>query len=321
MKHARSFCVVGSIALGILLMPAGKAQGQFHSNQAIVLNASVNQSNGQLIIDGANFPRRPIVVLNNQELTVTSDSATTIVATLPAAVLSAPGSYALTIERPRGFVAVSFIVTIGTVGPQGPQGLQGPAGPQGAQGIQGPVGPQGPTGPQGVAGNSASPTFYGATFAGGVAKGDLATGKSPTLVAQLPLPSGAYAIHAVITGVLGTSDTLSCDLDTAQGTGASQGPLTLITKGKVNLTDANSVPLLAAFTVPSGITDAVVLINCATGTGDESGFTATLIAAPVTVGGFQTFTNTIGTSSGTPPPPAPGGWDQITNGSGGGPTN
>ena len=321
MKHARSFCVVGSIALGILLMQAGKAQGQRFFSQASVLNASVNQSNGQLTIDGANFPHKPHVVLNNQELTVTGASATTIVATLPAAVLSSPGSYALTIEWPRGIVAVSFIVTIGAAGPQGPQGPAGPQGAQGIQGIPGPVGSQGPAGPQGAAGNSAPPTFYSATFAGGLAKGDLATGKNPTVVAQLPLPSGDYVIHAVITGVLGTSDTLSCDLDTAQGTGTSQGPLTLIAKGKVDLTSANGVPLLAAFTVPTGITDAVVQIDCATGTGDESGFTATLIAAPVTVGGFQTFNNNIGTSSGTPPPPAPGGWNLITSGPGSGPTN
>lgn len=325
MKRRQNFCALGSIALAALLAPACKAAGQSHPfpGPTLILNASANMSNGQLTIEGRNFPDRSSVVLNHQQLTVVSSDATTIVATLPAAVLSTPGSYFFSVDReghdwdgrdgrsPDRDAVASFIVTIGAVGPQGPQGV---AGPVGLPGIQGPIGPQGPQGEQGLqgpAGSSAPPTVYGATFAGGVAPA--VADASATQLAELPLPAGDYEIHAVVAGTLNTSDTLSCQLEAVPTTG--NGPATLAT-GQVTLTGATSIPLLAAYSVPSGSTSNVALL-CTTVNGDEGGINATLIADPVTIGSSQTFTNTIG-GNGNIGSPVVGGWNRVTNKSDGG---
>ena len=312
MRRTRNLCAVMFIALGIIFIPADKAFAQWpgFSGPAIVLNASADLSNGQLTIQGIKFPRTPHVVLNNLDLAIVSANSTTIVATLPASVLSTPGSYSFTIEQPRSFVLTPFIVTIGAVGAAGPAGADGAQGPQGPQGLTGPQGPQGSTGPQGPAGNTAPPTVYGAVFAGGVSQGTLATGAGTT-IAQITLPNGDYAIHAVVTGTLGTTDTLSCNLDANQGQAPMQmgNSLTTVATGQVNLASATNIPLLAAFTVPSGNTGGAVQIDCVTANGDESGITATLIAEPVSIGSSQTFTNTIGSGS----TPIQGGWNRINN--------
>ena len=94
-------------------------------------------------------------------LTLTTVTATSVVATLPAGL--SPGSYLLTLTVTASKSAQSdeFWLTLGTVGPQGPTGLTGPqgvpgpqgaTGPQGVQGPAGPIGPMGPTGPQGPTG-------------------------------------------------------------------------------------------------------------------------------------------------------------------------
>lgn len=319
MKGAWSFCVAGLLALGFLIVPAHKVLAQEHlfPGGTFVFNASANPSNGQLTIEGENFPRNPYVVLNNQELTVTSANSSTIVATLPPAILSTPGSYEFTIERPRHSLTARFIVTIGAVGPTGPVG---PPGVQGAQGEEGPIGPQGPQGeqgPQGPAGSTAPPAVYGATFAGGVSAGTLAPGAGTNL-AQLLLPVGDYVVHAVVTGTAGTADSLSCNLDANLGlslSGESQvgagTTLTTISTGQVNLANATNIPLLAAYSVVSGNTAGSVQIDCVTANGDEGGITATLLAEPVTVGSSQTFTNSIGNTGGNPP--IPGGWNRVQN--------
>jgi IPT/TIG domain len=311
MKRAWRFCAWVLIALGILLMPADKllAERDKSPGPAVVFNAAADMSNGQLTIEGANFPRDPHVVLNNQDLTITSASATTIVATLPPAILATPGSYALTLERPRHSLIAPFVVTIGAVGPMGPAG---PVGPQGPQGAVGPQGAQGAQGPQGPAGNTAPPTVFGATFAGGVSPGTLAPGAGTTL-ARLTLPAGDYVIHAVVTGTMATADTLSCNLDANPGDAQVKGggALRTISTGQVDLTTATNIPLLAAFSVPSGSTSGTVQIQCVTASSDEGGISATLLAEPVTVGSAQTFTNSIGSSGGTQP--VPGGWNRVSN--------
>ena len=314
MKYARTFSALACLAVCLLLTPAHRAlaqgnDGHHDSHRTVVLNATVNFTNGQLTVTGAYFPDKPHLVLNDQELTILSSDATTIVATLPPTVLATPGSYGFTIERPRRSVIAPFIVTIGAVGPQGPIGLTGPQGPQGVQGVQGPVGPQGAVGPQGPAGSSQPPTVYGATFAGGVNQGTL-TVQSATLVAYIPLISGDFLIHAVVTGPSNVSDTLSCAL--------SWGPpfltsTTTLASGQVNLAEATNLPLMSSFSIPSGIANVDVNLYCATANSTESGITATLVAEPVTVGSAQQFTNSIG-NTGTPI--IPGGWNRVKNTSG-----
>ena len=317
MKGARDFCVAGLLALGTLFVSAHQARAQEHMppGESVVFNASANPSTGQLTIEGANFPRDLHLVLNNQELTVASANSSTIVATLPPAILSTPGSYELTIERPRHSLTARFIVTIGAVGPTGPVGPPGVQGAPGQQGPAGPEGPQGEQGPQGPAGSTAPPTVYGATFAGGVSAGALAPGAGTTL-AQLSLPSGDYVIHAVVTGTLGTTDTLSCNLDANLGASSESQvtlgtTLTTISTGQVKLATATNIPLLAAYSAPASSTTGKVQIDCVTANGDEGGITATLLAEPVTVGASQTFTNNIGNTGGTPI--VPGGWNRVQN--------
>ncbi len=320
MKRVRTFAAFTCLAVSLLLTSAHRAfafdpgDDAHNSHRTIILSATVNYSTNQLTVTGAHFPARPHLVLNDQELTLISATDTTIIATLPAAVVSTPGSYAFTMEQPRRSVIAPFIVTIGAVGPQGPIGLTGPQGTQGIQGIQGPVGPQGSVGPQGPAGSSLPPTVYGATFAGGVNQGTL-TAQSATLVAQVPLISGDFLIHALVTGPSNVSDTLSCALSWALPFLTST---TTLASGQVNLAEATNLPLMSSFSIPSSIMDIDVSLYCATANSTESGITATLVVEPVTVGSAQQFTNSIGN---TGPPILPGGWNRVKNTSGSGTTN
>ena len=336
MKRRTSLCTICVIAFAMLLTSACKASAESHEppGHTLILNASANMTNGQLTIEGANFPDHAQVALNHQELAVVSADATTLVATLPASILSTPGSYLLTIDRedqdrerhdPEHHSALaSFIVTIGAVGPQGAQGVPGPQGAPGLPGNTGPQGPQGEPGPQGPAGVSTPPVVYGATFAGGVAQAATSTSTPGTLLAPLSLPSGDYEIHAVVGGTLGTNDTLSCQLlANSEGATHSDGGATspaTIAAGQVNLTSATSLPLLAAYSVTSGNT-VIVVLRCSTENSDEGGINATVIAEPVTIGSSQAFTNTIG--GGNSGSTLPGGWNRVVNSSGygGGPLN
>lgn len=319
MKRVRTFAAFTCLAVSLLLTSAHRAfafdpgDDAHNSHRTIILSATVNYSTNQLTVTGAHFPARPHLVLNDQELTLISATDTTIIATLPAAVVSTPGSYAFTMEQPRRSVIAPFIVTIGAVGPQGPIGLTGPQGTQGIQGIQGPVGPQGSVGPQGPAGSSLPPTVNGATFVGGVNAGTL-TLSSATRLAQVPMTTGDFLIQAVVTGPSAVSDTLSCAL----AVGPSLSSTSTIASGEISLTVATNLPLLAAYSLPTGISNVEVNLYCATANSTESGITATLVVEPVTVGSAQQFTNSIGN---TGPPILPGGWNRVKNTSGSGTTN
>jgi hypothetical protein len=116
-----------------------------------IVSAVANFQTNQLTITGSNFGTAvPKVTLDGSKLQVVSNSATTVVATLPSGIN--PGGYLLNLTDATDGLKVAFDVTLGTAGPQGPQGPQGsqgvpgPQGPQGVQGLQGPQGPQGPAG-------------------------------------------------------------------------------------------------------------------------------------------------------------------------------
>lgn len=123
-----------------------------------------------------------ITVGNSAPLSVTGQSATQLVATLPAGLAS--GDYTLYVQIGSSRTnSTSSIVTLGAVGPTGAQGpvgatgatgTTGAAGAQGAQGVAGPAGPQGlkgDTGAAGAAGPQGLKGDVGATGAQG-AKGD-----------------------------------------------------------------------------------------------------------------------------------------------------
>jgi collagen triple helix repeat protein len=236
---------------------------------------------------------------------VSAFTTTSIVASLGS--VTAPGTYLLTVAS--GLTLAAADVTLGAVGPQGPigplglpgaTGPMGPAGPSGQTGATGATGQAGPSGPQGPAGSTLPPTLYGAAFSGGVVTG---TGNTGTDIADLILPPGAYLLHAVVTGPHGTDDTLNCSLlDDANVSGTGSA----LASGALNLLDATNVPVLGTITIPSTLTTDTVRLYCGTANATQTGITATYIAMPVTVGSFQTFTNTVG---GGTTAPINGGWD------------
>ena len=122
----------------------------------LIASAQVSADLTTLVITGLNFatppsgtdapgttPAAPTVSLALTPLPVTASSATSVTATLPAAL--GAGTYLLVLTRSDRELAI-FYLTIGAVGPQGVPGTAGPAGPAG-QGLAGPQGPEGPPGP------------------------------------------------------------------------------------------------------------------------------------------------------------------------------
>lgn len=285
-----------------------------HDPHPAILNASANLSTGQLTITGTSFPNKVTVLLNGQPLSIVSASSTTILASLPASVLAASGSYALTLEQqsdPQAHEVAHFVVTIGVVGPAGPAGATGATGPVGPMGSEGPAGATGPVGPQGPAGNTAPPSAYGATFSGSVGSGDSTT-EAGTDIDDLTIPAGAYLLQAVVTVAPGSSGAFNCsvfDDDNVSGTSTpiAFGQITLDEESNVSLLGVITIPLTAASqgTLTPG-TD-TVRIYCGTAGATISGVTATFVATPVTWASFQTGTNSTGTGG------TPGGWNRVNN--------
>jgi hypothetical protein len=142
-----------------ILLPQSKAQ-----LVPLIEKAVVNSTAGTVTIEGSGFAtsKKPTVFLGGVQLTVTSFSATTIVAST--AAVTTPGSYLLVVND--DVLPGLFEVTLGAVGPQGAMGLQGPigpAGPAGATGAAGSIGPAGATGSIGPAGATGSIGPAGAT--------------------------------------------------------------------------------------------------------------------------------------------------------------
>ena len=166
-----------------LLAPAMPASAAFQSNvnPVVITRAEVDFNTNQLTITGKNFgAQTPTVKLESVTLIVVSNSATQIVALLPAGTLA--GTYLLTIRRKKGKVddnvkcsedadCQTFDFTIGVTGPRGEAGPQGTTGPQGAQGETGQLGLKGEAGPQGMQGDKGAKGDTGTQGAAGP-KGD-----------------------------------------------------------------------------------------------------------------------------------------------------
>jgi hypothetical protein len=137
---------------------------------APIINNSSSTTNA-ITISGSNLSGGTAFVTlgSYPALTVTSQTATQLVANLPAGVSA--GSYTLNVQIGNSKTnSTSSVAAIGAIGPTGPAGAQGPVGPAGATGPAGAQGATGSNGPQG------SPGPVGATGAQG-AKGDIgATG-------------------------------------------------------------------------------------------------------------------------------------------------
>jgi hypothetical protein len=256
-----------------------------------ILNATANLSASQLTVQGVDFPASAVLVLNGQELTTVSSSATSVVATLPSAIVATPGTYALTLENPRYTVLSRFDVTIGAVGPQGVAGAQGVAGPQGAAGPMGPAGPSGATGATGSQGPAGAPgplSAMGASYTGYLQPSSDGSG---TNIAYLNLTPGSWILHAVVNTPQGWSDFLTCNLIDSDNLANSKGPLV---SANVNLNGTTSLPLLATITIPSSITSDAIELNCQTGSETIDSSSATFVAIPVSWSVFGSFSTTSG---------------------------
>ncbi len=153
----RCMTVFGLLALVLCTLSVARADD--HGHRTTIVNASANLTSNTVYVDGTNFPANVTVSLNGTAIAVTSNTATQIVATLPASVASNPGSYLLTVARTQrnghdadDDDATSFVLTVGAVGATGATGPMGPMGPMGPRGLTGPQGPQGPTGATGPQG-------------------------------------------------------------------------------------------------------------------------------------------------------------------------
>ena len=161
--------------------------------------ATVNYATKQLTIYDAVFPCQPTSIkLDDVALTLSSWTATAIVATFPAA--SPPssfpaGSYVLVVAFSTQ--SITFDMSLGSAGPQGPmgpQGAQGPQGPTGATGAQGPPGSQGPAGPQGPTGPAGPAGAIGP---------QATTGPNREAIGMLKrYPSSQFSVGSVPTGVV-----------------------------------------------------------------------------------------------------------------------
>jgi hypothetical protein len=178
-----------------ILLPQSKAQ-----LVPIIEKAVVNSTAGTVTIQGSGFAtsKKPTVFLGGVQLTVTSFSATTIVAST--AAVTTPGSYLLVVND--DVLPGLFEVTLGAVGPQGAMGLQGPigpAGPAGATGAAGSIGPAGATGSIGPAGATGSIGPAGATGSIGPAGATGATGATgPMGLIGNPGPAGGQVWTASV---------------------------------------------------------------------------------------------------------------------------
>ena len=139
-----------------LAAPARAQVTPVSSHQVVISSATADLLNDQVLITGANFTADAEVWLADFSLSIVSASSTLVIATLPASIKSAPGSYALSIiagNAPKTKADISLAVgAVGPKGDTGPQGAKGDQGDPGPQGIQGPQGPAGPAGPAGLGG-------------------------------------------------------------------------------------------------------------------------------------------------------------------------
>ena len=215
-----------------ILLPQSKAQ-----LAPIIESAVVNSTAGTVTIHGLGFAtsKKPTVFLGAVQLTVTSFSATTIVAST--AAVTTPGSYLLTVDG--ALLPGLFEVTLGAVGPQGAMGLQGPiglTGPAGAKGATGATGPLGLTGLTGATGATGSQGPIGLTGPAGAKGATGATG-----------PLGLTGLTGA-TGATGSQGPIG--LTGATGATGAMGPLGLT--GLTGSQGVQGIPGVIGATGPQG---------------------------------------------------------------------
>lgn len=194
---------------GLLFTSQGALMAQFLTPTTITKVTAASPDTISII--GTKFgTTAPAVSMDGFALAIGTFTDTSIVATLPPAIVNAPGSYTLTVVNTgtSGTVnsrTATFDYTIGAVGPQGPTGPQGPVGPKGATGATGATGPQGPTGPVGPQGPGSVFSFgtpativlqsgIGAFWGAGCGAGQTAVSGS----CELPVTQDAFEGGAIV---------------------------------------------------------------------------------------------------------------------------
>src|ERR1700722_11441041 len=144
---ARCFRALTSVlpAMGLALAISNLASAQI--TLPVIDSATVDYTAKTLTLSGASFGAGPKVSVGAVSLTVSSSSATKIVAAFPAAAPPSgftPGDYLIPVPF-NASLPTAGVLTLGAAGPVGPIGPAGPQGPAGAKGATGATGPAGPT--------------------------------------------------------------------------------------------------------------------------------------------------------------------------------
>ena len=156
METRTKMVMAAAVVLAVMAAAAAEA------DPPLIGSAEVSADGAALVLTGVNFvptsadtegsgataatAKRPGVSLALTPLPVTVSSATSVSATLPAALTA--GTYLVVLTRSDGELAVSYLTT-GAIGPQGSPGAAGPAGISGRRGVPGSRGPAGPAGAAG----------------------------------------------------------------------------------------------------------------------------------------------------------------------------
>jgi len=175
-----------------------------HAAVPAIASSSANTTSITIVGSNLSGGAATVTLGNSAALTVTSQSATQLVATLPAGL--APGAYTLYVQIGSSHSnSTNSFAVLGAVGPAGPAGAQGATGATGAAGAQGSAGATGATGAAGAtgpAGAVGAQGLAGATGATGVAG---ATGPAGATGAAGPMgpmgvpgPTGATGAGALM---------------------------------------------------------------------------------------------------------------------------
>ena len=189
-----------ALVLAVLVVLVLRTPQALAAGLPLIDSATIDYSNGTLIVTGQNFGSNPTVMLDKMSFPVLSSSSVQIVAGFPAGAQPSsfsPGTYFLSLQSRNQFPSL-FTVDIGANGPPGALGPAGPAGPAGATGPTGAPGVQGPAGPAGAIGP------IGATGATGAAGAPGASG--PAGPAGATGPQGAIGPQGP-PGINGTNGT------------------------------------------------------------------------------------------------------------------
>ena len=234
----RSFVVVPLAVLALGCVSGVRGQQSAATVTPAIESVAFNSTVSQVTITGSGLgASAPTVTLDGNTLVLVSNTATVVVAEVPAD--TNPASYALTLENndsDSGKTA-TFDAAVGAIGPPGPAGPTGPTGPAGPTGA---TGPAGPTGPRGATGKTGATGPTGPVGPAGPTGPKGPTGpRGPAGTIQLPYSSSAASTGPVFS--IGNSSFTS--QGSLAGGSASAQKLTALRFVTIKRKAANGKPL------------------------------------------------------------------------------